>query len=124
MIRLRGGWRQFRRVIPPPDAPIRVEVEALPDLVLETGDISEGGMELQLAGPPPMRVGGELILVLRLPGEAVIRVVARVRHMDRTRIGVVFADLPPSGREAIRRYVSRVAYGPSWWQRLRELWQD
>ena len=114
MIRLRGGWRQFRRVIPPPDAPIRVEVEALPDLVLETGDISEGGMELQLAGPPPMRVGGELILVLRLPGEAVIRVVARVRHMDRTRIGVVFADHPPSGREAIRR----------WWQRLRELWQD
>lgn len=124
MIRLRDGWRQSRRVIPSPDAPVRVEVEALPGMVLEAGDISEGGMELQLAGPPPVRIGDELTLVLRLPRETALRVGARVRHMDLTRIGVVFADLSPSGRDAIRRYVARMAYGTSWWQRLRELWQE
>lgn len=124
MIRLQGGLRQFRRVIPPLDAPVRVEAVGKPELALETGDISEGGMELLLPEPPPVRVGDELSLVLKLPGEPALRVTAEVRHMDRMRVGVAFVDLPGSGREAIRRYVARVTHGSSWWQRLRELWQD
>lgn len=123
MTGMRDGWRQFRRVIPPSDAPVRVDVESLPGVVLEARDISEGGMELWLAEPEKVELDQVLALILSLPSERPVRATARVRHMDPERIGVVFTELSPGGREAIRRYILRLASQGGWWRRLRRLWQ-
>jgi c-di-GMP-binding flagellar brake protein YcgR len=123
MTRVRDGWRRFRRVIPPPDAPVRVDIEALPGAAVEARDISEAGMELRLMGAHSFRLDDMLTLNLWLPSEAVLRISARVRHIDLERMGVVFADMQPSGRQAIRRYMVRLAHRPTWRQRFRQLWQ-
>lgn len=123
MSKLRTGWRRFQRVIPSPDAPVRVDVAARADLEFEVSDISEGGMELRYAGGELLQVDESLTLLLHLPLEAPVRARARVRHVDANRIGLVFTDLTPSGRESLRRYVSGSSAERSLWNRLRQLWQ-
>lgn len=124
MSKLRTGWRRSRRVIPSPLAPVRVDVATRAKLEVEASDISEGGMELRYIGTEPPQVDDAITLLLHLPQEAPVRARARVRYVDAARIGLVFTDLTPSGREALRRYVDDCSAERSLWHRLRQLWQE
>ncbi|HEX5513333.1 MAG TPA: PilZ domain-containing protein [Gammaproteobacteria bacterium] len=123
MAGLRNGVRRFQRVITTPDAPVLAEVAMLGSQPLPVGDISEGGMELQYSGPELVYVDAMLAVVVKLPPKTVVRANVSVRHLDPTRIGVAFIDLPPAGCQAIRLYMYRNAAKRSLWNRLRQLWQ-
>lgn len=117
-----AGWRRFRRMIPPSDAPVQVELATPSEAVLEVRDLSEGGMELHFSGLGSVHVDDFLSLVMHLPLEAPIRVIARVRHIAPTQMGVTFIALEPRHEQAVRRYIKRFTARPPLWQRLRQLW--
>jgi c-di-GMP-binding flagellar brake protein YcgR len=122
MTEQQANWRRFRRMIPPPGAPVRVELDTLATAVLDVRDLSEDGMELQFSGLESVHVDDLLSLTMWLPLEAPIRATARIRHLTRSHVGVTFVDLEPRHQQAVRRYIQRFATRPPLWQRLRQLW--
>lgn len=122
MLEQQANWRRFRRMIPPADAPVRVELDAHSGAVLDVRDLSEDGMELQFSALDSVRIDDLLRLTIWLPLEAPIPAVVRVRHLTLTHAGVTFVDLEPRHQQAVRRYIQRFAARPPLWQRLRQLW--
>lgn len=78
-----------------------------------TQDLSEGGLFLE--ADTPLDVNSELQLEITLPGEAPLRVAARVRWVRDSEdaanaglkpgMGLEFADPSPAAQAAIRRYL-------------------
>jgi c-di-GMP-binding flagellar brake protein YcgR len=121
-----GSWRRHRRVIPDAQAPVTVRVDE-DELPAVTGvrDISEGGLELDLAAAlPEAALGRELSLRIDFPEPVSAGIALRgaIRHIEEGRIGVVFIQLDEQSARHIRRYVEQRASGESWLARLRRHW--
>lgn len=117
-----AAWRRYQRMVPPPDAPVRVVMDECSDAVLKVRDLSEDGMELEFSGLETVHIDDYFQLAIHLPLEAPISAVVRVRHLARTHFGVTFVDLEPRHKQAVRRYIQRFKFRPGLWKRLRQLW--
>ncbi|RFA34898.1 hypothetical protein CAL65_14495 [Alkalilimnicola ehrlichii] len=121
-----SSWRKYPRVIPEKDRPVVAEVDdAITPAVVDVRDISEGGIDLELAEDMPEQcIDQELPLSVSLPApiNKTIRARGRVRHIEGRRVGVRFAELKPTDVDSLREYVQYLSKNESWLTKLRRRW--
>lgn len=121
-----SSWRKYPRVIPTQENPVTVKVldEGVP-AVTEVRDISEGGVELELAEPLAAdKVDRKLTLEVSLPEpvNATLTTSGRIRHAAEQAVGLRFVELAAEDRQRLRRYVQHRTRSESWLTRLRRSW--
>ncbi|CAN5131128.1 hypothetical protein BH11PSE11_BH11PSE11_34230 [soil metagenome] len=114
-----GNRRQYLRVMPDADAPVRVDINGADFIeVIEAVDISEDGIGItvthQFAGCDVNRPAS-FIVYLPMPINRYFRVEGRIMHVRGDSFGVRFTNLNDKSRELLREYIAM-------WLRKRSAW--
>lgn len=118
---LRGGWRRFQRVIPGNGVSVRLWPGDARELAAQVCDLSEGGVEVELPESEGVPLDTVAPIRLRLGRAGSIEALGRVRHVEGSRLGLLFENLRPQQRQLLRQYVERQAQQGSLVGRLRRL---
>lgn len=120
--------REFERVIPARDAPVRVDING--DGFIEVAnavDVSEGGIRIivkhRFAGCAVDRPA-QLVVHLPQPVNKHFSVNGRIKHVLDDSYGVQFCGLSDANRALVRRYISARSNRPSSGGFLPDFWRN
>jgi c-di-GMP-binding flagellar brake protein YcgR len=117
--------RQFVRVKPERNAPIRVDINGVDFIeTIQAVDISENGIGIVVPhGFQGCHVDQPASFVIHLPPpiNKFFRVDGQIRHMQHHAFGVRFTNLNDKSRALIRQYIALGMKKRGWWDYIRYL---
>ncbi len=103
--------RRFPRFSPPPDDPIRIDIngENFIDIITAT-DISEGGVGITVEhGFEGCTLDNRVSFIIELPNEPkniLIQVEGKITHFSGNRFGVAFLDTSELTKDKVKNYLT------------------
>jgi hypothetical protein len=115
--------RQFIRMTPEPDAPIRVDINGVDFIeTLKAIDISEFGIGIVVPhGFHGCHVDQPASFVIHLPApiNKFFRAEGLIRHVRNNSFGVRFTNLNDKSRALVRQYIASGIKKRGWWDYIR-----
>ncbi|HEY8101488.1 MAG TPA: PilZ domain-containing protein [Burkholderiaceae bacterium] len=115
--------REYIRVTPEPDAPIRVDISGADFIeTIKAVDISENGVGIIVQhGFHGCHVDQPAIFVIHLPQpiNKFFRVEGMIRHVRNHSFGVHFTNLNDKSRALVRQYIAHGVKKRGWWNYIR-----